>query len=75
MENKKRDFRLYEYENGTLRKVGRGKTGPRPHQFDEYEKCENHVDFLRHKYKSHANTQFLIIEYIGPYNSSIMRLL
>jgi hypothetical protein len=75
MENNKRDFRLYQYNSGQLQKVGKGKTGARPHLFDEYEKCENHVDFLRHKYKGYQNTQFLIVEYIGPYNSSITRLL
>jgi hypothetical protein len=41
MENK-RDIRLYQYSAGGLQKVGRNKTGPRPHLFESVEKCEEH---------------------------------
>lgn len=75
MENNKRDFRLYQYSSGQLQKIGRGKTGARPHQFDEYEKCSNHIDFLRNKYKGYQNTQFVITEYFGPYDSRIVTVL
>jgi len=74
MENAKRDIRLYEYDNGTLRKTGRGKTGARPHLFDTIEKCEGHIAFLREKYKSNASKQYLIVEYFGAYDSQIIKL-
>lgn len=75
MEATKRDFRLYQYNSAQLQKVGRGKTGPRPHLFEDYESCSNMVDFLRDKYKGYVDTQFVIIEYFGAYNSRIVRVL
>ena len=74
-ENNKREFRLYEYNCGTLRKVGRGKTGNRPHIFENFDECSNQVDLLRHKFKSYSNTQFIVIEYFGPFNSRIVEIL
>ena len=35
MEAVKRDLRVYQYNSGQLQKVGRGKTGPRPHIFED----------------------------------------
>lgn len=75
MENNKRDFRLYQYNSGQLQKIGKGKTGPRPHQFSELDICSNHVDYLRHKYKGYRDTQFIVVEYFGPYNSRIVTIL
>jgi hypothetical protein len=77
MENKK-DIRLYEYVTGTLRKVGKGKTGTRPHIFDSIEKCESHIAHLRTRYKKvykeEDDTQYLIIEYFGVFNSKIIKI-
>ena len=75
MENVKRDFRLNQYNSGQLQKVGRGKTGPRPHLFEDYETCSNFIDLLRDKYKGYKETQFVIVEYFGAYNSRIVRVL
>lgn len=75
METIKRDFRLYQYNSGQLQKVGRGKTGPRPHLFEDYESCLIMVDFLRWKYKGYKDTQFVIVEYFGAYNSRIVQIL
>jgi hypothetical protein len=75
MENIKRDFRLYQYNSGQLQKVGRGKTGPRPHLFEDYDACSNFIDLLRDKYKGYKETQFVIVEYFGAYNSRIVRVL
>jgi hypothetical protein len=78
MENK-RDIRLYQYSAGGLQKVGRNKTGLRPHLFESVEKCEEHIEWLRNKYKSSYkaddNTQYLVIEYFGSYESKILKLL
>jgi hypothetical protein len=75
MENTKRDFRLYQYNSGQLQKVGRGKTGPKPHLFEDYDSCLNIVDFFRDKYKGYKDTQFVIVEYFGAYNSRIVQVL
>jgi hypothetical protein len=74
-ENKKPEFRLYEYETGTLRKVGSGKTGMRPHIFETVEGCSAQVERLREKYKSYADTQFVIVEYTGPFRSRIVTII
>ena len=77
MENK-RDIRLYEYATGTLRKVGRGKTGNRPHMFESVEKCEEHISNIqsRHRkiYQKDDDTQYLIIEYFGAFRSKIIKI-
>ena len=75
METNKGDFRLYHYDSGQLLKMGRGKTGTRPHLFEDYESCSNMVDFLRDKYKGYKDIQFVIVEYFGAYNSRIVRVL
>ncbi len=73
MEVVKRDLRVYRYNSGQLQKVGRGKTGPRPHIFEDLAGCTNHINFLREK-MWHGETQFIIVEYFGPYNSKIVQL-
>jgi hypothetical protein len=74
METVKRDLRVYQYNCGQLQKVGRGKTGPRPHIFEDLEVCTNHINFLREKYKGFGDTQFIVVEYFGPYNSRIVQI-
>lgn len=74
MEEVKRDLRVYQYNCGQLQKVGRGKTGPRPHIFNDIEGCTNHISFLREKYKGHKDTQFIVVEYFGPYDSKIVQM-
>lgn len=74
MKNTKKDIRLYEYDNGIMKKTGRGKLGLRPHLFETLEECEGHIQFLREKYKSNPNTQYLIVEYFGSYHSRIVKL-
>ena len=70
-ENKNPDFRLYVYESGTLRKVGSGKTGIRPHIFKTFEECSMQIYILRERYRTYVNSQFVIIEYTGPFQSRI----
>jgi len=65
------EYRLYFYSEGTLRKEGKGKTRLRPHQFADTISAEEHVIFLRDKYRGYKNTQFVIVEWFGPYNSRI----
>lgn len=74
MEVVKRDLRVYQYNSGQLQKVGRGKTGPRPHIFEDLSGCTNHINSLREKYKGFGETQFMVVEYFGPYNSKIVQL-
>jgi len=69
------EYRLYMYSDGTLRKVGKGKTGPRPHQFTDFESISDHVIFLKEKYRGYQKTQFVVVEWFGPYDSKIYTIL
>jgi hypothetical protein len=70
-ETKAIEYRLYQYNTGQLQKVGKGKTGPRPHSFNDFVACVQHVCFLRNKYKGHEKTQFVVVEWFGPYDDRI----
>ena len=74
MDAVKRDLRVYQYNCGQLQKVGKGKTGSRPHIFENIAVCANHINFLREKYEGFRETQFMVVEYFGPYNSKIVQL-
>ncbi len=73
--NEAKEYRLYQYSDGTLQKVGKGLIGPRPHKFKNFGLCAYHVSFLRDKHKYHLNTQFVVVEWFGAYDSKIFIIL
>jgi len=71
----KRDLRLYEYGYGTLKKVGSSRSkvnNSQRHFFDDIEQLKTHINWLKSK---RQNTQFIIIEYFGTYNSKILEII
>lgn len=75
----KLDIRLYKYANGTLEKVGYRKTGPNPHFFNSVEECEVRVMEIKENWMQKRSTkernQYLIVQYIGPYDSRIVKII
>lgn len=61
-----KDIRLYTYGQGTLHKLGKGKTGPRPHMFSSVEAAEadvkKRIDNHEGRY-GRDYTQYVIVEY------------
>ena len=68
------EFRLYTYGNGQLYKVGKGKTGPRPHKFKSYEECFSHVEKLKSLSRS-SDAQYVVVHSLGSYDSKIISII
>lgn len=64
------DFRIYYYECGSLRKVSH-----LYHKHKEFAEAKETAIKLMEANVSFRKTQFLIIEYTGPYESKIVDLI
>jgi len=74
IETVKRDIRLYYYEDGTLRKMGKGKTGINRHIFDSIESCKERILKLK-TLEHHSTDQFVITEYFPNESSIILEII
>lgn len=71
MTPKNRDLRLYQFRAGVLFKFGRGKTGLKRHFYDSLEDIKDFLESLKSS-KLRGEKQFVIVEYLGPYESKII---
>lgn len=72
-----RDLRIYEYQNGTLKKIGKSKSDKikrQKHYFNSIDEVECHVFWLREK-GIYINSQIILIEYLNTYQSKIIQIL
>lgn len=74
----KEDIRLYRYEDGNLRKVGRLKTPSlQRHYFETVEQCLLHIvdNLISEKNRFHMHYQkdtFVIVKYTGTWQSEVV---
>lgn len=71
MTPKNRDLRLYQFRAGVLFKFGRGKTGLKRHFYNSLEDIKDFLESLKSS-KLRGEKQFVIVEYLGPYESKII---
>lgn len=74
MTPKNRDLRLYQLRAGVLFKFGRGKTGLKRHFYNSLEDIKDFLESLKSS-KLRGEKQFVIVEYLGPYESKIIEII
>jgi hypothetical protein len=66
-----RDIRIYKYSRGTLKKVGSGKAGLDPHFYSNEKFAVGRISYLK---ITNPETQYLLVEYTGKYESKIIKI-
>lgn len=75
-EVKERDLRLYWFKPslGVLCKFGKGKTGAKRHLYNNLNDIRNFIESLKSS-KLKGEKQFVVVEYLSPYNSKIIEVI
>ena len=68
----KKDYRIYTYKNGTLHKHGAFKSGnaKQKHFYDDLKEAILAINSILD-----GKTQYIIVEYIEPYKSKIIKII